>query len=291
MRRWRYSIETLAAPFIRLWDEVFATSNSAALYDVNWFTIWVPGLPQWLAEKRRLARCLFVIYTISFVVGLLLWGTSPGAVCWGIAFSCHIATIIDVIYSLETSSSARITGTLTGISLLTVGALVLHSMTTRWLLNARVMTFAQSPLEQGDTLLLQPYWSTANPRRGDVVLWTMPTFHINEPQFHRIIQFGGEQIDRVLAVAGDVVEFQPNQLLINDQPAEHLPLNPLAIQRFNATKFTVPTDCSVVIPSTNPTLPQNLSAQSTNLAIVSNEFIRSRVMFRNFPLTRMGRIR
>lgn len=259
--------------------------------NVNWFTIWVPGLPQWFSDKRLVARYLFVIYAISFVMGLLLWGTSPGAVCWGIAFACHIATIIDVIYSLESATSARLTGTLTGISLLTVGALILNGVTTRWVIDARVMTLAQPPLEQGDSLILHPYWTTANPQRGDVVLWTMPTFRINEPQFHRVIEFGGEQIDRVLAVSGDVIEFQPDRLFINGQPAEFLPLNPVAIQRFNTTKFTVPAGCSVVIPSTNPTLPRNLSAQGTNLAIVPNAVIRSRVLFRNFPLTRMGRIR
>lgn len=291
IRRWINRIQNAASPVGGLWDEVFSTSNTADLMDVNWMTIWVPGLPQWLSGKRLVARCLMPIYVISFIAGLVLWGSTPGAICWGVAFACHIITIIDVVFSLDTSSTARLSGTVMGISLLTIVALTLNGAVSRWVLDSRLMTITQAPLAPGDSLLLRPYWSAPNPQRGEVVLWMMPFVQINEPERHRITQYGGEQIDRVLAVSGDVVEFRPDQLLVNGQPAEFLPLNPAVLHRLPAAKITVPLGSCVIVASTNSNLGRVWSSNFESIAVVSHDVIRAKVLFRNYPLTRMGRIR
>ena len=293
----------MVARLIRL---VRQSSRSIAQHwDVNWhadlpsagdvYRLVVPGWSQLHDGRTTLGRLLLMGYCGCMMAAILCFGSSICSVMLGMAFACHGASVFDVARRSSPGIRDRFFHMLLGCGLLAAFVyLPVYTLATS-IVNPIVILADRPPLRSGDVLLVRAFAHDGTPPRvGDVVQYQMTEARVRGQTpagGAAMFEFRGPRIDRVLAGAGQVIDWNGGQLTVDGQPSSVRPLNPQgAGQRLS---FTVPTGCCFILPSTDLV---NVQFQATaenwkQLSLVPVSQIEGRVIWRSWPWTRLGFVR
>ncbi len=289
VRRWRYGLSNWRQSLVGGLDENLPEA------DFVW-RMAIPGWPQNFGGRPIFGRLLMGTWLGCLVFGFVLYGSPVWQVLLGVALTCHLMTIIDVVWTATPELRDRLTQLLqysfvVGFCLYGSGF---------WLLSRSVIAqqfnYPALPFQIGDVVLCRPLGGS--PAAGDVVLYDIPPHHLNRPGM--IIRVEGGRIDRVLGVGGDHVVWRNQSLMLNDKPSPWRPLNPGNV----AAPFdiTVPENSVLIVPSTsefglrwgvnggdvrNIRGVTNLDFQ--NLCVVATSRVQAKLFWQTWPLSRFGR--
>jgi hypothetical protein len=244
----------------------------------------VPGWPQIYCGHVRRGKFFLYLYLALLFSGALLFGTGIGSVLLGLAVSCHVSSVLDVILLQQRSVWQRIAACVVA----SLGVALLVYLPAGYLLGraATPVVFAQeaTPLHTGDVLLVTQMFT---PKIGDVVVYDIPTTSINGLTINNRaarIQIEGSRIDRIIAGPGQRVEFKNGHLTVDGKSSKVLPLNP---RRYGHDFVrTVPPGSWLIVPSTDPVM--DAQAMELNL-IVRQDHVLGQVLMRSHPLTSVTR--
>ena len=251
----------------------------------------VPGWAQFYLGDVLLARCLVGAYVPLVFLGLVLFGSYPGAILVGIAVSIHASSVVAMLLRYGTSQPARMLVAMLVLVVLAVGVYgpALWAM-TRVALPITVQD-AAAPLAEGDIVLVnQLTYSMRRPALGDVVLFRTLEFSIPaSPGVNQMQYRGGDQIDRILAGPEATVEWRNGELRIGGEESTVRPLNPARMP--TAFSLRVPAGCYLIFPSTQPNV--NMVQRPDfwkRIALVDADSIQGTAYWRSQPLLRIGRL-
>ena len=265
-----------------------------------WPLMWrlvVPGWSHFYAGQHVRGHLYLWAFLAFILPGMLLLGGTWGSTLLGLAFSVHASAAFDVFN--QTSVRPRIREMMARSILITV-ALALCLYLPAYLLMSRVadvrtIQMTTEPLQEGDVVLVNRSAHRAGwPWPGQVVSYQLPGFRTEATRvgyrMNAIYEYGGEQIDRVLAVGGDKVVWEKGALTVNGSPSPWRPLNPGALPAKVA--MTVPEDAVLIFPSTTPRLAEAVAQNHLErLSFVPRDQVNGTVYFRTQPFSRFGRIR
>jgi signal peptidase I len=251
----------------------------------------VPGWAQ-LHQGQRALGLLFLCGWLAFLfLTLLFYGSVPGSIFLGLAFSVHVSACVTLLHRGGVDSH----GFWVNSAIVFFGLLLLVYLPVGWV-GSRVVSpvlidddFA--PFTSGDVILYSraAYW-WRDPRPGDVVVYHQSPVRYQTLRHMNVVIREGERLDRILAVQGDNVEWKEGKLTVNGEPSALLPLNPKA--SIKDLTFTVPHGHYLILPTVGPRLPDGLDPHGwRRLAFVDAQDVVGRVLLRSYPLTRWGRIR
>jgi hypothetical protein len=251
----------------------------------------VPGWPHFYLGERDRGRMFLVGYLAFLLLSFLLYGSVPGAMFLGLAFSVHIVSCVSVL---------RVGGTFGpaywgGVALVFVLLLVGVYLPAGWLVSQVVLTaqiqIDARPFERGDILLYSPLLDRHHDwHPGDVVVYDQRggTYPLPGAQHGNIYVGPGARVDRILAGPGEAVAWEDGQLTVNGQPSPLRSLNPE--MRIPKLSLKVPDGYYLILPTAGPGLPDQLAEQVLrDLVIVPAGAIRGRVLLCSYPLTRIRR--
>ncbi|HEX8342813.1 MAG TPA: S26 family signal peptidase [Tepidisphaeraceae bacterium] len=246
----------------------------------------LPGWPQlYLGERWQGHLMLWVFVTLAGI-GLLRFGTMTGSLLLGAAFSVHSMSACDITNRVrpgrgvagQVAVSVATSILLALLVYLPAGYLLTSVASPRTIVNAL------PPLERGDVMLVN-HWSGAG--RGKIALYELPQYGplipVREGGRYRV--FGGDQVDRVLAIAGDRVTWRGGALLVNGAAPAAGPL--AAVEFAGDIDFVVPPERVFIVPSTMVGADaQRDAAWWRHMCTVPETNIRGRVWARNAPIGR-----
>ena len=260
------------------------------------FRLIVPGWAHSTLGFEVRGRVFLGIYLALLLPGIIMWGSVPGSILLGLAFSTHASSVLDVLLLRAGPFPSRF-GTTT-IVMFVLGFFIYAPV--YWLVThvASPMTIAtqMTPLEAGD-IVLSNQWAYARtpPKPGDVVAYDLPT-EIRMPAQNNHIGINvrsGQSIDRILAGPGSKVRWENQQLYVDDEPSSLQPLNPTRLP--SRLTFEVPENHYLVLPSTaTVTLPANAVLPAgfwQGLSYISPTHIHGSVYLRHYPLWRFWIVR
>lgn len=245
----------------------------------------VPGWPQWSRGYVTRGRLFFGVYCLLLFCGVLMSGWSIGSLCLGLAFSVHLASIVESLVVRFAQFRDRLVFTgLCGVML----ALFLY-IPVGWAIS-RVATpiqiaQRQAPFEAGDVLW---YNRWASPTRGDLVLYEVPSARLGGRQRGYAANFvvQGQRINRLVALPGQAITWREGQLLVDGQPS------PWQSRFKTGNSFRVPAGYVLILPDSAIPVGANLSSADWRLlALVPQRRVAGRLYFRSQPLWRMSIIR
>jgi type IV secretory pathway protease TraF len=252
----------------------------------------VPGWPQFYFRRKAAGRILLICYLLLLLSGLAFIGTIPGSILLGLAFACHAASIIDIVTSATVALRERVV--ISAACIAAVG-FVVYFPAGRLLSQVvvpRVILRNVPPFADGDVVLYTPtnsLWSGL--RAGDVVLYEPRPIAILDRSQHRELHIQGERIDRILAVAGQRIEWNDGRLMVDGNSTSLAPLNPQGCRfRFETT---VPAGHFLILPSSIDVLVMTPidSPQLQTICLVDEGNILGRVFLRQQPLSRIWWVR
>lgn len=255
----------------------------------------VPGWPQMFDGRPTLGRGLLLGYGVCLLVAVICFGSTLCSLLLGMAFACHGVSVYDVARRSSPSAGDRLFRVMLGCGLLAAGIyLPAYSLATSFV-NPIVIQADRSPLRAGDVLLVNvAAYVRSAPRVGEVVQYQMAdasTLGRTPAGIAAMFVFRGPRLDRVLAGPGQVIVWDGERLTVDGQRSFVLPLNPMgARQRLSVT---VPPDSYFILPSTDMA-DERFQATEENWkrwSIVGKGRIEGRVIWRSWPLSRMGFVR
>ncbi len=255
-----------------------------------------PGWAHFSLGQFRRGRWFLGVYLALLLLGLFFWGTFPGSLLLGLAFSTHASAVLDVLFQCPGTYASRCASWL--VTAATLGLLVyapVYALLTR-VVDVRIMAQSLPPFEGGDVVLVNhwAYWRSL-PQIGDLVLFreparTLPAIVQGHGNYNVLFR-ETETVDRVLAGPGAIVDWIRGQLYVEGEPAPYQPLNQEPITE----------DFSVSVPAGNyfilPTVVNvhgqgRLSAEAwKQLGCVPRSNIAGKITLRTHPLRRFGEIR
>jgi type IV secretory pathway protease TraF len=247
----------------------------------------VPGWPQIHCGRTLRGKVILGIYLVLLAGGLVFAGTTHGALLLGLAISCHVSSILDISLLNVHGLAQRIVRSLVTF----VAVVMLVYVPVGWLLGQivspqQIMTTV-APFQVGDVLLINPSaYRFSSPNAGDVVLYDIPRTTISGRTnigYQAQIVVTGAHVDRVLAVAGQIVESRDGVLHVDGEPSPYRPLNPH--WRFAQLQRTVPQGQLLIFPSTNPYITP---ATALELCFVAESGVAGKVLLQTHPLDRFG---
>jgi hypothetical protein len=223
------------------------------------------------------------LYLAALLWGLVILGTPTSATLLGLALAIHISSVMDVVFTGCRDWYERLVYTMAFCA--AIGAVTYFPailLATRIAIPQRIVRDAP-PLQAGDVFLYNPSaYGEAGPELGDVVLYDIAPLQIaiGGTQYF----FRGERIDRVVALAGQTLTWDGQQLLLDGQPAPYSPLNDeLTWDKFS---WQAPDDHCLILPSTDPTLNAYPDAWQ-RICTVPHGYLRGKVFLRNQPFSRL----
>jgi signal peptidase I len=249
----------------------------------------IPGWSHFFLKQRLRGQLFFWGFVACLLPSFLMYGSTWGGIWFGLAFSVHSSAALVT----QTFADAGVRDRIARSIVVSILLWVLVYWPCTWLFGG----FAQphtvetsiAPFQVGDVILVNR-WEA--PKRGDVVLYEVNYSTTGHPAGHeRLINlYGGESIDRILAVPGDLVECESGHLLINGLPSTWRPLNPGRFPRQFRSKMSP--GQYLVLPSGAPGLAGledvNLWQTTGN---ISRENIVGRAFLQSSPLSRIHFIR
>jgi signal peptidase I len=298
-RRW--------VPFARYWNRFRGSRGLAGIGISGWpeelqrpgilLRMIVPGWPHRALGRWQRGRRILMAYLAMLLLGLLYAGTWWGFWLIGFSIAIHVASILDIAAATVPSYRVRIAYAAGAMLIL----IPLIYYPAGWLIGqvAWPQQFAvpMPPFQAGDVVLENPSayrWS--DPQPGQVVHYMAGARNARGTfVFPAVYHVPGDRFDRVIARGGQVVTTENGRVLVDGQPSPWLPLNPALMP--NGIHVTVPEQCYLIFPTTNPVIPgiaaipqANLDAWQNN-GIVSRAQIRARVYLQLHPLWRFGFLR
>lgn len=248
-------------------------------------TYLLPGGPQFYTGNRIAGKTFLYGYLACVFLGLLLYGSFWGGAFLGVAFSVHLASITMAADPAPGGVLWRLgRAALYGFLLFTVAYLPI-SILASYVIDVAVVTGPAAPLEAGDVLLMH---YLREPRRGDLVRYTVP-YRQYGAGAHAYYYFGGPQIDRVLAVAGDTLEIRRGIVLLNGKPSAHVPLRPRPELQLPPTR--VAPASVLILPTATSQAPANQEEEIwRNICIVPVDSVGGIVYWRHQPFSRWGAV-
>jgi signal peptidase I len=226
------------------------------------------------------------LFAIGFVACLIpsLWtfGTWESSIWFGLAFSVHSSAALDIV--TQTFADAGMRDRMArsiGVSLVLGVCLYLPVvLLVSAVANPRTIMANNGAFQYGDVILVNRW---ANLRPGDIVVYTMQYEHDagRIGYHHTIMEFHGENVDRILAIGGDRVQCIKGVLYVNDLVASNLPLN---MHKFpDKLDWTVPADRYFILPSGPARIVMDNSDLWQTAANVSREDIAGRAYMQIAP--------
>ena len=253
----------------------------------------VPGWAQIYSGRTMLGQWMLGIYLVFLVFTILSFGSAFSTFCLAGIFTTHASSVYDIAHYSTSRRGGRLSRCLVGVAVLGIGLYYplmsgLEIVASPILLNAN-----RGSLRRGDVLLtrrLNGLFREARP--GDIVVYDIPEGLAPGPAgAHIVYVVRGQRIDRVLAVAGQFVEWRDGILTIDGQKSD---LMPLGAETFREQiRMKVPSDSYLILPSTeqfqgNGVIP---SEQWHRWSAVPKANVSARVYWRNWPLSRFGPLR
>jgi len=224
--------------------------------------VLIPGYAQWRWGQKQRASVLFGAFVLALGVGTLWWGTLIGLAFVAIAFCTHVVSTVNLLKQYAFPGFGRVMSIFSATTGLGVGvyAPVLYVVT--------LVAWPATDLASGQGGYLVDFsaYRGHEPRDGDWV-WL------------RKSPWGDSQIGRVVARAGQEVDWSANRLLVDGRDVEPK----LSLQRFSA-----PTELAFLIPSGHLLLAPGITTSSDRelgqLMLVSRDDIVGRAWARMYPL-------
>jgi signal peptidase I len=251
----------------------------------------VPGWPHFYLKQYWRGAAFLLAYVACIVPALLLFGSMWGSIWLGLAFSVHSSAGLNII--TQTFAEADVRGRIGRSIVVSLVLWMLVYWPAVWMLgrvaDPHTVQTALGQFQSGDIIWVN---HRKTPARGDVVLYDTGTDLNNVPrEGHRpVIVYTGENIDRILAVPGDVVECRAGQLFVNGAPSAWLPLYPRKLP--DSLNWSVPVGQYLIVPSGvrgMGSLEDPMIWQTTGS--VPRENIAGRAWLQSLPLSRFHVIR
>ena len=264
-----------------------------------WRVVWRMIVPGWshFRERYRARGHAFLWLFLAFLLpGLLYLGTTLGSFLLGMAFSVHAAAAAELFQIFRPLAGVR--AQIVRSIVISIALALLVYVPAGWAVGRiaapRTILMAAEPFHAGDVVLVnRAFHGETWPRAGQVVLYELPQVRIDATANGRqrvFYQFLGERVDRVLAVAGDVVRWEDGQLYVNDAPSPWRPLNAAVLPA--KLHVRVPAGRVLILPTTTPNVGPVLSSQSwETLSLVPVSAVQGHVYARTQPLARLTRFR
>ena len=203
----------------------------------------------------------------------------------GLAIAIHGASVIDGLGAVFADIRVRLLYNVLALVLL-VSAVYLPA---GWLLGqvATPLRFALAapPFAAGDVVLVSYMaYVRSKPEPGDIVFYSPTTRQLRYRYAEgRVYNIQGDHIDRVIARGGQTVTSDHGQLLVDGEPSQWLPLNPVTVP--DKLKVTVPQDCYFIYPTVDPYTQQyTLERVADGVRRASCAYIGPRVLAAPTPL-------
>ncbi len=251
---------------------------------VDWLSLLVGGLNQWRRGEPR-GWLWFYSWLLLLFLSLLWAGTPTGSFMLGLLFGLHVASIIGLFFRQFEEFSVRIRATV--VVLLFTGLLYysLLSLIVSFVVPIRFGMNTEE-LRSGDVLWYRPGYQT---RPGDVVVYELPAVQIAGRRGNMAIQVAlrGMRVNRLVATAGQRVQWKQKQLFIDDRVCVWQPGTTMNL--FDSFDFLVPANSVFILPEdlVGDANLQNLSKLGPTTGTVSTTMVRGPVWFRSYPLFRM----
>lgn len=241
-------------------------------------------------------RLFLAAYLFFLTLGVLQWGTGPGAALLGLAFSVHASSVLDVLIR---QGSVRFPAMMATAGVVSVALALLVYVPAGWVLTRLASPVHYDhdaePFRRLDVVLVNR-WAFAwrGPRLGDVVLFR-PTIGANVAADYtyprtRLLIDENALIDRVLGRPGDRVIWDRGKLSVNGAP---VPLGPLISRKLPPRlAVNVPAGRYLILPTSSRAMREGHDALYwTTVGLVAAEDIEGGAFLRNSPFSRFWIIR
>lgn len=247
----------------------------------------IPGRAQRQRGDRPRAAAYLVIYAGTLLLGISLAGTLAGSVLLGLAFTAHVAALLDGIAGSFATASDRVRLA----ALLALGLAAGIYGPALWA-GSRVVTpvrvFHQAgPFAAGDVVW---YSRLASVDAGDFVLYDVtPVSATGRTATGQAARFEieGRRINRVVARGGQRVAVRSGQVYVDDALCRWQPrqVPPAAI----AQPTVVPVGSYYVLPEDLVPLGAEQAINPwTAMSVVSARQVAGPVVFRSYPWSRLA---
>ncbi len=251
--------------------------------------IW-PGWPQLHAGRRWLGYVFSVVFVLTLIPALLTWGSWLSTLLLGVALACHFSSVMDI--ALHTEEGRQNVGEMFALLGLVVGVVYVPAYWFgRTVAQPIVVERSLGPrLPMGDVLLVnRRSLSRSLAQPGDVVLYDQDGSAV--PGYI----FRGDWMERVLARGPCRVEYARQQLKVDGQLVTQQPLSGQIPENLD---LQIPVGHVLIAPPIFIGRPnqeaqlQRLNVQSIfeRLAVVPDQRILGRAVWRTWPLNRWGAI-
>jgi hypothetical protein len=284
------ALQEIQAAWVAEGERRFDDNNSA--WPLLWRTI-VPGWPQRYRGQWWQSHVLFWPFITCLFLGLIDWGTVRGSWIFGGAFLIQQLALMDIFreHMPGVDFNTRVGRTFLGMAAIALGVWVPVFFVLLHVADPYSFNVGRGPFSAGDIVLVN-HWMPARP--GQMVLADVPGFQVvhgalYEHGHRERVMFlgGGEQVDRVMGVAGDSVEWKNGTLWRNGVATPWQPVNPQAMPDY----ATVQIDAGNVAIFPTANLPPELLHSDMDLsdeAQVPTGNLIGVVWFRWRPLSRLG---
>jgi hypothetical protein len=265
-------------------DPLFGLNNATIPAGVL-FRALVPGWPQISAGQISRGRTFLYLFLAFFLITIPTFGTTIGSLFLGLGIAIHAASALDAVNSfLPEGDRAQIRNRWI-VSLI---ALVLTVYLPAWWMISRVADASVigtmiSPLNPGDVVLINHWWPHIAP--GSIVLYDIADFVEGEIH-HGAARFGGQNINRILAVGPAHVAWDHGIFRVNGLPS---PLQPLGPGNLPDVEMDVPDGEFFILPGGFTRFPGSSNGMHT-LCCIARYQIEGTVYLRYQPLRRFGLI-
>lgn len=253
-------------------------------------TLICPGWPQFCAGRAWLGRIFSLLFVLSLIPALLTWGSWLSTLLLGFALAAHFSSVMDIV--LHTEEGRQNVGQMFAPLGVVIGVIYLPAYFFGQSIAQPVVIERSlgTHLPEGDVLLINRRLvrqSIAQP--GDVVLYDLDDSAV--PGYY----IRGDWMERVLARGPCRVEYATRQLKVDGQPVAHRPLG-----------GSIPEGLDLQIPAGNVLIAppiffgranQEVQVPRLNqqdafarLAVVADQHILGRAVWRTWPLHRWGAI-
>jgi hypothetical protein len=247
----------------------------------------VPGWPQLHGGRRTRGLAYLVGYLCLMLPGLLLTGTSLGAVLLGLAVAVHIVATCDAVVGNFAAPSERIAFTIVcGLFLCGVVYFPIGWLVSRVATPIRI-EYTIPPFERGDVVWYNR-WET--PSKGDMVIYTLAplaTAGRTANGYAAQFRFQGDWIGRLIAKSGQTVAVDNGHWIVDGVSGPLQSGEGVAIAA--SASWVVPENHAVIVPDGLVQRGARVDLSTLQqLYLVPKSQIFGRVYFRSLPFTRMG---
>jgi hypothetical protein len=219
-----------------------------------------PGYAQWRWRQRERAWVFAGAFASALGVGVLAWGSPLGLAMLALAYAAHVASSADVIRQVAFPGFAR------GVPALSASLGLGLSCYAPGLFLASTLAWPASRAERPGERFLVNRWAYSadhTPGTGDRIYFRNPN------------GIGGE-VGRVVATAGQELEWLDGQIRIDGRPLSWTP-------RVRGTAprellFTVPEGSLLVAP------PAGADASSCGMVMIRREQVEGEAWARYYPI-------